>query len=196
MNGTNGRTLLLALGVFGICVSFGHAEIRTPSTEQQRANSASRPDTFGIGRPATADEIAKLNIDVMPNGDGLPPGGGTATDGAQTWEIFCSGCHGTNGEGGTAAPLVGRDPNEGPLTVGNFWPYATTLYDYINRAMPQTAPGTLSPDQVYGLVAWILTKNEIIAADAIIDARTLPTVTMPAHDRFVTDNRQGGPIVR
>ena len=106
------------------------------------------------------------------------------------------GCHGPEGEGGTAAPVVGRDPSGRPLTVGNLWPYATTLYDYINRAMPRPTPGMLTPDQVYSLVAWILAKNEIIAEDAVMNAETLPAVVMPARDRFVPDDRRGGPEVR
>ena len=82
------------------------------------------------------------------------------------------------------------------MTIGNFWPYATTLYDYISRAMPQTAPGTLTPDQVYALVAWVLTKNEIITEDTVMNAETLPAVVMPARDLFVPDDRRGGPEVR
>ena len=119
-----------------------------------------------------------------------------ATDGAQTWTQFCRGCHGADGTGGIAAPVVGRDPGGRPATVGNYWPYATTLYDYINRAMPSTAPGTLSPDQVYGLVAWILARNEIIADRAVMNAETLPAIVMPARGRFVPDDRRGGPEVR
>ena len=137
-----------------------------------------------------------LDIDVMPDGTGLPPGSGSSADGARIWERVCRGCHGPNGEGGTAAPVVGRDPGGRPLTIGNFWPYATTLYDYISRAMPQTAPGTLTPDQVYALVAWVLTKNEIIAEDTVMNAETLPAVVMPARDLFVPDDRRGGPEVR
>ena len=140
--------------------------------------------------------IAELDIDVMPDGTGLPPGSGTAATGTPLWGRACRGCHGREGEGGIAAPLVGRDPNGRPFTVGNLWPYATTLYDYINRAMPRPTPGTLTPDQVYSLVAWILAKNEIIAEDAVMNAETLPSVVMPARDRFVPDDRRGGPEVR
>jgi len=82
------------------------------------------------------------------------------------------------------------------VTIGNYWPYATTLYDYINRAMPLTAPGSLSPDEVYGLVAFLLWKNEIVPESAVMDARSLPRVVMPARDRFVPDDRKGGPEIR
>ena len=101
--------------------------------------------------------------------------------------------------------LVGREPrNDFPFgrdprlvkTVGNYWPYATTLYDYLNRAMPLTAPGSLTPDEVYGLVAFLLWRNEIITDTAVMNAQTLPRVVMPARDRFVVDNRRGGPEIR
>ena len=152
-------------------------------------------DTFGFGRPATAAEIAALDIDVTPDGAGLPYGSGTAADGAVTWRRACGVCHGDTGEGGSAAPLVGRDP-DGPPTVGNYWPYATTLFDYINRAMPRNTPGTLTPDEVYGLVAWILNRNDIVADDAVMNRETLSEVAMPARDRFVPDDRRGGREVR
>ncbi len=152
-------------------------------------------DTLGLGRPATESEIDALDIDVMPDGTGLPPGEGGAADGAPVWAQACRACHGPNGEGGVAAPVVGRDP-AGPPTVGNYWPYATTLYDYIARAMPRMAPGTLTPDQVYGLVAWILAKNSIIDENAVMNAKTLPLVMMPARDLFVPDDRRGGPETR
>ena len=151
---------------------------------------------LGLGRPATADEIAAIDIDVRPDGAGLPLGGGTAADGARVWGRACRSCHGTAGEGGIAAPVVGRDPAARPPTVGNYWPYATTLYDYIHRAMPRNAPGTLSPDEVYGLVAWILAGNDIIDDEAVMNAATLPDVVMPARDRFVPDDRLESDAVR
>ncbi len=204
MIGTDARVLsrvvpaaTLAITVLGLSITGGRVSVTyAQATPRQRASSTALPDTFGFGRPATPDAIAKLDIDVMPDGTGLPPGSGTVADGAQTWGRFCRGCHGPEGEGGSAAPLVGHDPSGRPLTVGNHWPYATTLYDYINRAMPRTAPGTLTPDQVYGLAAWILAKNEIIADDAVMNAETLPAVVMPALGRFVPDDRRGGPEVR
>jgi cytochrome c len=116
-------------------------------------------------------------------------------------------CHGAKGEGMPAAPdhiaypkLVGRDPREGfPFgrdpkavkTVGNYWPYSTTVYDYVHRAMPLTAPGTLTPDETYAVVAWLLAENEIIPRDAEMNAKTLPAVKMPAAGRFVVDDRAG-----
>ena len=190
---TRVHRLVFAVAVLGLSVTAG---LTVGAGGPQRASSGALPDTFGFGRPAPPDAIAALDIDVMPDGTGLPPGSGTVADGARTWGRVCRGCHGPEGEGGTAAPLVGHDPSGRPMTVGNYWPYATTLYDYINRAMPGNAPGTLTPDQVYGLVAWILAKNDIIAEDSVMRAETLPAVVMPALNRFVPDNRRGGPEVR
>jgi S-disulfanyl-L-cysteine oxidoreductase SoxD len=161
---------------------------------------------YGVGRPATPAEIAAWNIDVNPFGEGLPAGQGTAVEGARVFAAKCSGCHGVRGEGLPVAPaLVGREPREGfPFgqsaqhvkTVGNYWPYATTLYDYINRAMPSTAPGSLEPNEIYAVVAWILSENEIITASTVLDAASLPRVRMPARDRFVPDDRRPGATFR
>ena len=151
---------------------------------------------LGLGRAATAEEIAALDIDIRPDGAGLPLGGGTVADGARVWDRACRACHGAEGEGGIAAPVVGRDPAARPPTVGNYWPYATTLYDYIYRAMPGNTPGTLTPDEVYGLVAWILNRNDIIDDGAVMNAATLPDVVMPARDRFVPDDRLESDAVR
>jgi cytochrome c len=145
------------------------------------------------------------NIDVMPDGTGLPPGRGTVPQGAAIYARTCAACHGATGTEGPSERLVGREPREGfPFgrdprfvkTVGNYWPYATTLYDYVNRAMPLNAPGSLTPDEVYSLVAFLLWRNEIVADTTVMNAQTLPRVVMPAHDRFVLDNRRGGPEVR
>jgi S-disulfanyl-L-cysteine oxidoreductase SoxD len=157
---------------------------------------------YGVGRPATAAEIAAWDVDVNPSGDGLPAGQGSAALGARVFAAKCAGCHGVRGEGLPVAPaLVGREPREGfPFgqslqhvkTVGNYWPYATTLYDYINRAMPPTAPGSLEPAEIYAVVAWILSQNEIIDSATVMDAASLPKVKMPARDKFVPDDRRPG----
>ena len=167
-----------------------------PGTAAGQAPEEGSAGPLGLGRPATAGEIAALDIDVRPDGAGLPLGGGTAPEGAGVWGRACRSCHGPEGEGGIAAPLVGRDPGARPPTVGNYWPYATTLYDYIYRAMPGNAPGTLTADEVYGLVAWILERNGIIDDEAVMNAATLPDVVMPARDRFVPDNRLESDAVR
>jgi cytochrome c len=163
------------------------------------------PARFGFGRAATPAEISAWDIAVRPDGQGLPPGRGTARQGAVVYAARCAACHGASGREGPFDQLVGREPRAGfPFgtdpkyvkTIGNYWPYATTLYDYINRAMPLNAPGSLAPDQVYSLVAYVLWRNELVADTAVIDRKTLPRVVMPAHDRFVVDDRKGGTEIR
>ncbi len=160
---------------------------------------------FGFGRSATPEEIAALDIDVMPDGTGLPGGRGTVAQGAAVYAQRCAVCHGPTGTEGPNDRLVGRLPDdEFPfandprvrLTIGNYWPYATTVFDYVRRAMPFDAPGSLTGDEVYGLVAYVLFLNEIVTEDAVMDAATLPAVVMPSRDRFVPDDRVGGPEIR
>ncbi|HEY7462476.1 MAG TPA: cytochrome c [Gemmatimonadota bacterium] len=165
----------------------------------------SLPARFDVGKTASPEQIAALDIDARPDGRGLPPGQGTVARGAQVFQAKCARCHGPTGTEGPNDVLVGREPRQGFLfgqytsltrTIGNYWPYATTLYDFIHRAMPLDAPGSLAPDEVYSVVAFLLYRNEIVPEDAVIDATTLPAVRMPARDRFVPDNRRGGPEVR
>lgn len=164
-----------------------------------------KPARLGIGRPATPEEIRALDIDVMPSGVGLPDGQGTVAEGAATYAAKCASCHGQGGENGKFDRLVGRDSGEGfafakdarlVKTIGNYWPYATTLFDYTARSMPFPQPGTLSSNEVYGLVAYLLSLNKIVPDTAVMDKTTLPKVVMPARDRFVIDNRTGGPKVK
>jgi S-disulfanyl-L-cysteine oxidoreductase SoxD len=182
------------------------AVVTSPPPSASPASSA-LPAHFGFGRPATDAEIRAWDIDVRPDGAGLPPGRGTVDEGAALYVHQCQVCHGAKGRGGEFDALVGREPRQGfPFgkdgklrelrTIGNYWPYATTLYDYINRSMPQAVPGSLHPDQVYALVAYLLYLNEIVPAGTTLDAQSLPKVVMPARDRFVLDNRRGGPEVR
>ena len=163
------------------------------------------PATYGLGTPATAAEVAALNTDVAPDGQGLPPGTGDAEKGAALYAAQCASCHGAKGEGAPGNPpgpvLVGREPREGfnfgndpklVRTIGNYWPEATTLFDYIKRTMPLSAPGSLSDSDVYSLTAHLLAANEILPAGASLDSASLMAVTMPAKDKFVPDNRRGG----
>jgi len=163
-----------------------------------------QPSTLGIGRPAAPAEIAALDIDIGPDGAGLPAGRGTSADGAPIYAARCAGCHGKTGKEGPNDVLVGRLPGDAfpfardaraPKTIGSYWPYATTAFDYIRRAMPPDAPGSLKDDEVYGLVAYLLVLNDLIPADAVIDAASLPKVKMPARDHFVPDTR-GQPKTR
>jgi mono/diheme cytochrome c family protein len=152
---------------------------------------------YGIGQRATEADIRVFNIDIPPTGDGLPPGRGTVRRGAEVFAKKCASCHGPTGVEGPADRLVGGKgslSNPEPIkTVGSYWPYATTLYDYIFRAMPFTAPQSLTPDEVYSLVAWILARNGIISHDAVMDRTTLPKVRMPNRDGFVPDPRPDVP---
>lgn len=154
---------------------------------------------YGLGRPATDAEIRAWNIDVAPNGEGLPPGQGTVKQGGQVYAAKCAKCHGASGTEGPLDRLVGGQDTLRTSTpiksIGSYWPYATTLYDYINRAMPLDAPQSLAPDEIYAVIAWLLHENGIIAEDIAMNARTLPLVQMPNRHGFVPDPRPdvGGP---
>jgi cytochrome c len=144
-----------------------------------------------FGRPASPDEIALWDIDVRPDGKGLPPGSGTVARGKQVFAENCAACHGDNGQGGIKDFLVGGQgtlSSDNPVkTVGSFWPYATTLFDYIHRAMPYQAPGSLSNDDTYAVAAYILSLNGILPVDGKIDRDSLPKIRMPNRDGFVPE---------
>ncbi len=191
-------TVLVLSGMTVSCGGSSRAPQGIPAT----------PARFGIGRIARPAEIRVWDIDVRADGRGLPGDSGTAAEGARVYAARCASCHGVDGVHGAVAPappLVGRIPGDAfPFatdttavqTVGNYWPYATTLYDYIHRAMPLTAPGSLTPHEVYSVAAFILARNGIIPSSTVLSARALPGVRMPARDRFVPDDRTGGPQVR
>lgn len=157
------------------------------------AAGAASAENYGIGRKATEQEIAGWNIDVTPDGAGLPPGRGSVAEGKQIFEAQCTACHGAKGEGKPADRLVGGTGSlktEKPVrTVGSFWPYATTLYDYIHRAMPYTAPQSLTPNQVYAVAAYVLYLNGIVAENTVLDAQSLPKIQMPNREGFIPDPR-------
>src|SRR5216684_2963129 len=148
---------------------------------------------YGIGRAATPAEIAGWNIDVNRDGNNLPPGSGTVSHGREVFEQQCAACHGEKGEGGVGDKLVGGQgtiATAKPVrTVGSYWPYAPTLFDYIRRAMPQNAPQSLSNEDVYAVSAYIFNLNGLLAADATLDAKTLVTIKMPNRSMFVGDPR-------
>ena len=154
---------------------------------------AAQSPTYGVGRPATPEEIRALGTAIAPDGGGLPDGSGTVAAGREVFAAQCSRCHGPNGEGVVGPALVGGQGtlrSERPLkTVGSYWPYATTLWDYINRAMPFDQPGLLRAPDVYAAVAYILNINGIIRDDQVIDAKSLPKVVMPNRDGFIPDPR-------
>lgn len=146
---------------------------------------------YDFGRPATPAEIALWDIDVRPDGKGLPPGSGTVAHGKEVFADNCSACHGDNGVGGIKDRLVGGKgtlASDAPVkTVGSYWPYATTLFDYIHRAMPYQAPGSLSDDDTYAVTAYILSLNGILSVDGKLDRASLPKIRMPNRDGFVPD---------
>ncbi len=155
----------------------------------------SAPAHFGFGREADEARVALWDIDVRPDGEGLPPGSGSVAEGRVVYETHCIACHGATGTEGPNDRLVAVEPwDDYPTTraIGNYWPHATTLYDYIRKAMPQLTPGVLSDDEVYAVIAYLLYRNEIVAVDAVLDAESLPAIVMPARDRFVIDDRTGG----
>ncbi|WP_137955390.1 c-type cytochrome [Burkholderia sp. 4M9327F10] len=150
---------------------------------------------YGIGTPLPEQDTAAWNIDVAPDGRGLPAGSGDVATGAHVFAAQCAACHGEQGQGLIGDALVG---GQGTLasakpkrTVGSYWPYATTLFDYIRRAMPFNAPESLSADDVYAVCAFLLNQNGVVPADTRLDARSLPAVKMPNRDGFVPDPRPG-----
>jgi cytochrome c len=152
------------------------------------------PARHGLGRPATAEEIRARDITVLPSGAGLPNGKGTAREGRPAYDTRCGVCHGSRGEGqGDHPPLAGGRgslaTDQAQPTVGAYWPYATTVWDYIRRGMPYDHPATLSADQVYAITAYVLFLDGIVTEDQVLDERTLPQVEMPNRQGFVADPR-------
>jgi cytochrome c len=143
----------------------------------------------GLGVAATPEQIEGWALTILPDGTGLPPGSGTARGGAEIYAAKCAACHGVNGTGGPNDPLAGGQgtlATPAPVrTIGSYWPYATTVFDYVRRAMPLVQPQSLTNDEVYALTAYLLSINGIIAEDEVIDARTLPRVRMPNRNNFM-----------
>ena len=154
---------------------------------------AARAQSPDLGRVATPDEIAAWDISIDPSGAGLPAGGGSARQGEAIFAAKCAGCHGEKGGGKPNDQLVGGQgtiATDKPVkTAGSYWPYATTLFDYIRRAMPLPESKSLKDDEVYALAAYILARNGIIGEDDVMDARTLPQVRMPNREGFVRFER-------
>lgn len=142
-----------------------------------------------LGRPATRAEIKAWDISIPPDGAGLPPGGGTAVEGKPLFAHSCASCHGPAGIGGSAEELAGgREPLTSKFpdkTIGTYWPYATTIFDYTRRAMPMNKPWSLTNDQVYAITAYLLYINGIIGEHDVMNARTLPKVKMPNRNGFI-----------
>jgi S-disulfanyl-L-cysteine oxidoreductase SoxD len=141
-----------------------------------------------LGKPITPAEFAAWDINVLPDGTGLPPGSGTPAQGARVYAAKCSACHGENGKGAANAALVGGTPikdMESVKTIANFWPFATTVFDYIRRTMPWRQPRSLTNDEVYAVTAYIFSLNKLIGENDTMNAQTLPKVKMPNRDGFM-----------
>jgi len=152
------------------------------------AGAARSADTPRLGVPVQAADIAAWDISIGPDGAGLPPGSGTPAEGAVIFAGKCAACHGERGEGAANTRLVGGQiKGDGPIvkTVGSYWPYATTVFDFIRRAMPWTAPKSLTDHEVYAVTAYVLRLNSIIGDADVMDAETLPRVRMPNRDGFI-----------
>jgi S-disulfanyl-L-cysteine oxidoreductase SoxD len=162
--------------------------------------AAQTPGYGNIGRTPTAEEIRAWDTVIGINGEGLPPGRGTAKEGAPIYAQRCAGCHGALLEGRTAPRLAGGQGSLNTVhpvrTIGSYWPFATTIWDYIIRAMPPAQEGTLSADQVYALTAFLLYRNGIVQESDGVDAKSLPNIQMPNRNGFVPQRLEDIPDVR
>ena len=186
----------VAIGLF-FAIGCGTASNEAPAASSTAESQL--PERFGFGAPAPAALVSAWDVDVRPDGQGLPEGHGSVAEGERVYMQRCAHCHGPTGTEVSALRLVDTQPwGDFPAsrTVGNYWPFATTLYDYIVRAMPQDAPGSLTANETYAVIAFVLHLNQIVPEEAVMDATTLPAVQMPARDRFVPDDRTGGPVIR
>ncbi|WP_415400840.1 c-type cytochrome [Tateyamaria sp. SN3-11] len=147
-------------------------------------------DAQQLGQPISETDIAPWDISIAPDGRGLPAGMGTALQGAEVYENNCAACHGENAKGGPAGSLAGGigslTQSAHEKTVGSYWPYSTTVFDYVRRAMPYWAPGSLSDEEVYAVTAYLLHANGIISEHYVLDADSLPAVRMPNRDGFIS----------
>jgi len=153
------------------------------------AFTAHAADAPGLGRAAAPEDVAAKDMIVSPDGANLPAGSGTVAEGALVFAAKCAACHGLSGEGGPMDRLTGGMGTIGSYnpvkTVASYWPYATTLFDYVRRAMPANAPQSLTNDEVYAVTAYLLSIDGIVADDAVMNADTLPAVAMPNRDGFI-----------
>ena len=194
-------TLLVAVLGAALAACSSEPPVQSAAVEESgiAALPGHAPEHFGFGAPASEDRVARWDIDVKPDGEGLPPGSGSVAEGRLLYDTHCLQCHGPTGTEGPNDRLVSAgewDRWPAGRTVGGYWPYATTLFDYTRKAMPQTTPGTLTDDQVYAVVGYVLHLGGIVSADAVMDSASLVAVEMPARDRFVPDDRTGGPTIR
>ena len=185
---------VLLASVIGVAAIVARQNTPAPTTTPRKtvAPAPARkvaPKGPGLGVPATAPQVESADVSIGPDGAGLPPGSGTPAQGEAIFNTKCIACHGPQGSGTVNDQLVG---GQGTLTsttpiktIGSYWPYATTVFDYVRRAMPYPTPHSLSDQEVYALTAYLLSLNGIIAKDAVMDAKTLPQVKMPNRGNFV-----------
>ncbi|MEX2182780.1 MAG: cytochrome c [Gemmatimonadaceae bacterium] len=208
------RAFLAGVGALSVIACGAPEGANPPGDRVVRAASAASAEPqapaggYALGRAPAANEVRAWSTAIGPDGATLPPGRGTVAEGAALYVAQCAACHGRNGEGihPVYPALIGRDAAtdafrfaEDPKlvkTIGNYWPHATTLFDYIRRAMPLLTPGSLTDDQSYALTAYLLAANQVIPDTITLDAAALRAVRMPARDRFVPDDRPNGPGVR
>jgi len=163
------------------------------ANDKTKSSSLNTKKTPDLGIQSSVEEISQLNITIFPDGKNLPEGSGSVEEGEVIFKMKCAACHGVNGEGGVIkVPLVGGENTlhtKKPIqTVGSYWPYATTLFDYVRRTMPYNAPQTLTNDEVYALSAYLLNKNNIIIEDSVMDKTSLTAVEMPNKEGFIVNN--------
>ncbi len=155
--------------------------------------AAAQSPKYGVGRSPSAEEVQRWDISVRPDGKGLPAGSGTVAEGKEIYTNRCLKCHGAAGQGRDSVALVGGrgtlNTANAVKTVESYWPYATTVFDYVSRAMPFDNPGTLTPNQVYAVTAYVLNLAHIVPDNAVLDAASLPKIRMPNRDGFVPDPR-------
>ena len=166
----------------------------------ENTDSAGWPESFGFGKPAAVSAIAAMDKDVRPDGKGLPAGSGNAVTGSLVYTTKCVACHGksnTSAGGKLPGPPLFANPDSPQIkTIGNYWPYATTIFDYVRRSMPYNAPGSLTDSEVYAVTAYLLHANQLLDSVTSIDEKSLPKIIMPAQKRFVADDRKGGPEIK
>ncbi|WP_448700570.1 c-type cytochrome [Mucilaginibacter sp. AW1-3] len=193
------KLIIITTSLIGL-MAFTNGTVSQPQLPV--ADTTHVPSKFGFGQAATPQDIAKIDIAIRPDGKGLPAGQGDVAKGKALYILKCSSCHGQNGTETPGVKLAGpalvgdTSAKSKPKTIGNYWPYATTLFDYMRRTMPYDHPGSLTDNEIYSLTAYLLNANKIITADVVLDAKTLPKITMPAKKLFITDDRKGGPEVK
>jgi S-disulfanyl-L-cysteine oxidoreductase SoxD len=175
----------------------GDSTVRAPDTRPEPGSSARiAVETPKLGQPISPGDLSSWDISVGPDGAGMPPGKGTAAQGEAVYAAKCQACHGEKGAGRPNDVLVGgfgtiASDKPAVKTVGSYWPYAVTLFDYVRRAMPYNQSQSLTNDELYAVSAYILNLNGAVGADEVLDAQSLPKVKMPNRDGFIPFPRQG-----